>query len=59
MGRASDAILWGVRDDLMIALDRGSDRLIILSNNQEAVQAIQGSSTKASNSALRIQQEGR
>ncbi|MBA0818179.1 hypothetical protein Gohar_021737 [Gossypium harknessii] len=47
-----DAILWGIRDDLMIALDRGSNRLIILLDNQEAVQAIQGSSTKALNSAL-------
>ncbi|MFQ6660796.1 hypothetical protein Gotur_029176 [Gossypium turneri] len=47
-----DAILWRIRDDLMIALDRGSNRLIILLDNQEAVQAIQGSSTKALNSAL-------
>ncbi|KAH1063273.1 hypothetical protein J1N35_028260 [Gossypium stocksii] len=42
----------GIWNGLTIALDRGIDRLIILIDSQEAVQAIQSSTTKVSNSAL-------
>ncbi|MBA0724353.1 hypothetical protein Golax_021047, partial [Gossypium laxum] len=41
-----DAELWGIWNVLIIALDRGFNRLIILSYNQEVVQAIENSPTK-------------
>ncbi|MBA0604919.1 hypothetical protein Godav_017545, partial [Gossypium davidsonii] len=47
-----DVELWGILNGLVITLDRGFDSLIFLSNNLEAVQAIQGSYSRVLNSAL-------
>ncbi|MBA0817828.1 hypothetical protein Gohar_021855 [Gossypium harknessii] len=44
--------LWGILNSLVIALDRGFDSLIFLSDNLEAVQAIQVSYSRVLNSAL-------
>ncbi|MBA0846074.1 hypothetical protein Goarm_022917, partial [Gossypium armourianum] len=47
-----DFELWGILEGLTIAMDRGFDRVLIVFDSHEAVQAIQGSATKVSNSAL-------
>lgn len=44
----------GYLKGLAIAIKRGFDKVLILSNNQEAVQIVQGSAIKMSNSALVI-----
>ncbi|MBA0591014.1 hypothetical protein Gorai_019702, partial [Gossypium raimondii] len=41
-----DSKLWGILEGLTITMDRGFDRVLIVSNSQEVVQAIQGSATK-------------
>ncbi|MBA0614762.1 hypothetical protein Godav_015008 [Gossypium davidsonii] len=47
-----DFELWGTLEGLSIAMYWGFDRVLIVSDSHEAVQAIQGSATKVSNSAL-------
>ncbi|MBA0823495.1 hypothetical protein Goarm_020224, partial [Gossypium armourianum] len=47
-----DVELWGIFEGVTIVMDKGFDRILIISASQEAVQAIQGSVTKMSNSAL-------
>ncbi|MBA0670449.1 hypothetical protein Goklo_024809, partial [Gossypium klotzschianum] len=47
-----NAELWGNLEGLMIVMDMGFDKVFILSDNQEVVQAIQRSAPKVSNSAL-------
>ncbi|MFQ6622051.1 hypothetical protein Gotur_002137 [Gossypium turneri] len=49
---ALDVELWGIFEGVTIVMDKGFDRILIISDSQEAVQAIQGSVTKTSNSAL-------
>ncbi|KAK5802637.1 hypothetical protein PVK06_030245 [Gossypium arboreum] len=47
-----DFELWGILESFTIAMDRGFNRVLIISDSYEAVQVIQGSATKVSNSAL-------
>lgn len=49
---ALDVELWSILEGLTITIDKGFERVFILSDSLEAVQAIQGNTTKASNSAL-------
>ncbi|MBA0759792.1 hypothetical protein Gotri_022626 [Gossypium trilobum] len=41
-----DVELWGIFEGVTIVMDKGFDRILIISDSQEAVQAIQGSVTK-------------
>ncbi|MBA0820130.1 hypothetical protein Gohar_022159, partial [Gossypium harknessii] len=47
-----DADLWGIFEGVAIAINKGFDRILIISDSQEAIQVIQGRVTKMSNSAL-------
>lgn len=47
-----DAELWSILKGLKIAIDRRFDRIFILSDSQEVVQAVQRSTSMVSNSAL-------
>ncbi|MBA0682517.1 hypothetical protein Goari_024232 [Gossypium aridum] len=47
-----DAELLGILEGLAIAIDRGFDRVFILSDSQKAVQVVQESATRVMNSVL-------
>ncbi|MBA0753160.1 hypothetical protein Gogos_021741, partial [Gossypium gossypioides] len=47
-----DSKLWRILEGLMIAMDRGFNKVLIIFDSHEAIQAIQRSVTKVSNSAL-------